>query len=298
MKRLFNAVALMLASALIIACSTVPITGRKQVNLFPESEMIATSLTQYDAFLQQNQLSTNTEQSAMVKRVGQRIAKATEDYLKANGLSRRIANFKWEFNLVEDNTPNAWCMPGGKVVVYTGILPFTQNETGLAVVMGHEIAHAIARHGNERMSQQMGIQAVGTGLALALNEKPAQTQQIWMQAFGVASNVGVMLPFSRSHETEADKMGLIFMAMAGYNPQEAVNFWQRMAQAGGQKPPEFLSTHPSDNKRVKNLRTYMPKAMKYYNPNKQNTAPTNNTQGTTTPTNTKKNKSKTIIIGG
>lgn len=295
MKRLFNAVALMLASALIIACSTVPITGRKQVNLFPESEMIATSLTQYDAFLQQNQLSTNTEQSAMVKRVGQRIAKATEDYLKANGLSSRIANFKWEFNLVEDNTPNAWCMPGGKVVVYTGILPFTQNETGLAVVMGHEIAHAIARHGNERMSQQMGIQAVGTGLALALNEKPAQTQQIWMQAFGVASNVGVMLPFSRSHETEADKMGLIFMAMAGYNPQEAVNFWQRMAQAGGQKPPEFLSTHPSDNKRVKNLRTYMPKAMKYYNPNKQNTAPTNNTQGTTTPTN---NKSKTIIIGG
>ncbi len=264
MKKPIQLLAIASLTLLLIACGTVPITGRKQMNLFPESEMIATSLTQYDTFLKQSKLSTNASQTAMVKRVGQKIAKATEKFLRENNMADRIANFNWEFNLVEDNTPNAWCMPGGKVVVYTGILPFTQDEDGLAVVMGHEIAHAIARHGNERMSQQMGLQAVGTGLALALSQKPAQTQKLWMQAFGVAATTGVMLPFSRSHETEADKMGLIFMAMAGYNPSTAIDFWQRMAQSGGQKPPEFLSTHPSDATRVKDLRVYLPKAMKYY----------------------------------
>ena len=249
---------------IVAACATVPITGRKQMNLYPEKDMIATSLTQYDAFLSESKLSTNKEQSAMVKSCGDRIAKAVEQFMNDNGMSDRIANFAWEFNLVDDDTPNAWCMPGGKVVFYTGILPYTQTETGLAVVMGHEIAHAIARHGNERMSQQMGIQALGQGLAIALNEKPAETQQIWMTAFGAASNVGVMLPFSRSHETEADKMGLIFMAMAGYNPEEAVAFWTRMGEGGGQKPPEFLSTHPADDTRVKDLKAFMPEAMKYY----------------------------------
>jgi len=247
-----------------IACATVPITGRRQMNLYPETEMIATSLTQYDAFLKESKLSDNKEQAAMVKSCGARISASVEKFMNDNGMSDRIANFVWEFNLVDDETPNAWCMPGGKVVFYTGILPYTQTETGLAVVMGHEIAHAIARHGNERMSQQMGIQYLGQGLAMALNEKPAETQQIWMTAFGVGANVGVVLPFSRSHETEADKMGLIFMAMAGYNPAEAVEFWKRMGESGGQKPPEFLSTHPADDTRVKDLQAYLPEAMKYY----------------------------------
>lgn len=257
---------LLLAALVFVlaACATVPITGRKQMNLFPESEMIATSLTQYDAFLKENKLSKDEAKVNMVKSCGDRIAKAVEEFMKANGLGDRVANFQWEFNLVEDDTPNAWCMPGGKVVFYTGILPYTQTETGLAVVMGHEIAHAVARHGNERMSQQMGIQALGTGLAIALNEKPAETQQIWNTAFGVGSNVLVMLPFSRSHENEADKMGLIFMAMAGYDPTEAVEFWKRMGESGGQKPPEFLSTHPADDTRVANLKAFLPEAMKYY----------------------------------
>jgi predicted Zn-dependent protease len=249
---------------ILAACATVPITGRKQLNLFPESDMIATSLTQYDSFLKENKLSTNKEQVDMVKSCGHRIAAAVEEFMQANGMGDRLANFKWEFNLVDDDTPNAWCMPGGKVVFYTGILPYTQTETGLAVVMGHEIAHAVARHGNERMSQQMGIQAVGTGLAYALNEKPKQTQQIWMTAFGMGANVGVILPFSRSHENEADKLGLIFMAMAGYDPAEAVEFWKRMGESGGQKPPEFLSTHPADDTRVQNLRAFLPEAMKYF----------------------------------
>jgi predicted Zn-dependent protease len=234
------------------------------MNLYPESDMIATSLTQYDAFLSESKLSSNKEQTAMVKACGARISAAVEKFMTENGMSDRIANFQWEFNLVDDETPNAWCMPGGKVVFYTGILPYTQTETGLAVVMGHEIAHAIARHGNERMSQQMGIQALSTGLAFALNDKPAETQQIWNTAFGVGSNVLVVLPFSRSHESEADKMGLIFMAMAGYNPQEAVEFWTRMSESGGEKQPEFLSTHPADETRVKDLQEFMPEAMKYY----------------------------------
>ena len=257
-------IALLCLVTVLAACATVPITGRKQMNLFPEDQMIATSLTQYDSFLKENKLSNNKEQSEMVKDVGKRIAEAVEIFMKDNGMADRIAGFAWEFNLVEDDTPNAWCMPGGKVVFYTGILPYTQTEAGMAVVMGHEIAHAIARHGNERMSQQMGIQALGTGLSMALNEKPAETKQIWMTAFGAVSNVGVMLPFSRSHETEADKMGLIFMAMAGYNPAVAIDFWKRMGESGGQKPPEFLSTHPADDTRVKNLQAFLPEAMKYY----------------------------------
>lgn len=257
---------LMLSGFLLfaIACATVPITGRRQMNLYPETEMIATSLTQYDVFLKESKLSDNKEQSVMVKSCGARISAAVEKFMNDNGMSDRIANFVWEFNLVDDETPNAWCMPGGKVVFYTGILPYTQTEAGMAVVMGHEIAHAIARHGNERMSQQMGIQYLGQGLAIALNEKPAETQQIWNTAFGVGSNVLVVLPFSRSHESEADKMGLIFMAMAGYNPAEAIEFWKRMGESGGEKPPEFLSTHPADDTRVKDLEAYLPEAMKYY----------------------------------
>jgi len=248
----------------ITSCTTVPLTGRKQLNMIPESQLVAMSMTSYDDFLSQNQLSDNRQQTQMVKQVGDNIAVAVEAFLNGNGLSSRVAGYNWEFNLVEDDVPNAWCMPGGKVVVYSGILPITQTDDGLAVVMGHEIAHAIARHGNERMSQGLLIETGGLALAAAVDEKPAETQALFMAAYGIGSQVGISLPYSRSHETEADKLGLIFMAMAGYNPGEAIDFWTRMSQLGGQKPPEFLSTHPSDQTRIQDLQAFLPEAMKYY----------------------------------
>ncbi len=247
-----------------VACATVPITGRKQLNLMSDSEMMSMSFSQYDEFLSQNKLSTNKEQTAMVKRVGLRISKAVEQYMSDNGYADHISGFEWEFNLVDDDTPNAWCMPGGKVVFYTGILPYTKTEEGIAVVMGHEIAHAVAKHGSERMSHQMGVQMGGAALSVALSQKPEETQQIYMAAFGLGSQYGFMLPFSRTHETEADKMGLIFMAMAGYNPEAAVPFWERMAAGGGSSTPEWMSTHPADDTRIKDLKEYMPEALKYY----------------------------------
>lgn len=264
-KNVFDVIFLGIISVfLMISCSTVPFSGRKQLQLLPESEMLAMSLTRYDAFLKDNKVSRNNDESEMVKRVGNRIASAVETYFRDNGMSNRLDNFQWAFNLIEDNMPNAWCMPGGKVVVYSGILPVTENETGLAVVMGHEIAHAVARHGNERMSQQLTVQLGGTALSAAMNEKPEKTKNIFMAAYGVGSQLAYTLPYSRTHETEADQLGLIFMAMAGYNPREAVDFWQRMSEVGGQKPPEFLSTHPSDRTRVRNLREFLPEALEYY----------------------------------
>ncbi|MGM0377295.1 MAG: M48 family metallopeptidase [Bacteroidota bacterium] len=257
--------ATLVIASVIAACSTVPITGRRQLNLLPASQMMSMSLTQYQQFLKENPVSNDEEKTEMVKNVGNRIANAVEDYFEQNGMSQRIENFEWEFNLIDDDTPNAWCMPGGKVVVYTGILPVTEDETGLAVVMGHEIAHAVARHGNERMSQEMSVQLGGAALSAALDEKPEQTQNIFMAAYGLGSQLAYKLPYSRTHESEADQLGLIFMAMAGYNPRESVDFWQRMSEQGGQKPPEFLSTHPADETRVKKLREFMPEAMKYYN---------------------------------
>ena len=245
-------------------CSTVPITGRKQMILYPNSEIMAMAATNYDEFISENKLSDDRTSAEMVKRVGNRLVEGVNRYLAENNLSKLVDNYQWEFNLIEEDVPNAWCMPGGKVVVYTGILPYTKTEAGLAVVMGHEIAHAIAQHGNERMSQQMMVQLGGIALATAINEKPEQTKNIYMTAFGLGSNVGVLLPFSRTHENEADEMGMIFMAIAGYDPTEAIDFWKRMSLAGGQKPPEFLSTHPSDENRVKNLQSILPRAMKYY----------------------------------
>ena len=250
----------------LVACSTVPLTGRKQLNMIPSNEMLAMSFQQYDQFLTENKVSSNTKQAQMVKRLGHKIQVAVEKYLNDNGYSRLLEGYDWEFNLVEDDQVNAWCMPGGKVVVYTGVLPVTQNETGLAVVMGHEIAHAIAEHGNERMSQQLLQQAGAVGLMVALNEKPAETQMMWQAAYGIGSQYAVMLPYSRTHESEADHLGLIFMAMAGYNPQQAPAFWERMSAVGGAKPPEILSTHPSDETRIRNLNKWMPEAMGYYNP--------------------------------
>jgi len=247
------------------ACTKVPITGRNQLNLVPASQMMSMSFQQYDEFLKENKLSTNTQQTAMVKSVGQKIKTAVEKYFNDKGMKSQLNGYQWEFNLIESQEANAWCMPGGKVVFYTGILPITKDETGMAVVMGHEVAHAIAEHGSERMSQGLLTELGGMALAVALQEKPEQTQAMWMTAFGVGSQVGVLLPFSRLHESEADKLGLIFMAMAGYNPNQAVSFWERMAQMkGGQAPPEFLSTHPSDATRIAQIKKWLPEAMTYY----------------------------------
>lgn len=251
---------------LFAACSRVPITGRSQLNLIPEATMQSMALQEYRTFLSENKAVSPaaSKDAAMVTRVGQRIAAAVTTYMKQHNLGNEIANYQWEFNLVNDNQVNAWCMPGGKVVVYTGLLPVTQNETALACVMGHEIAHAIARHGNERMSQGLVAQGIQVAGAVALNKNP-QAQNIFMQAFNVGGPLGLMA-YGRQNELEADHLGLIFMAMAGYNPQEAVPFWTRMANSGGSKPPELLSTHPSDDRRIAQLKNLMPEAMKYYKP--------------------------------
>ncbi|MBK6913706.1 MAG: M48 family metallopeptidase [Ignavibacteriales bacterium] len=264
MKLLKILLPIILLAFTLYHCSTVPITGRSQLSLIPASEMNSMSFQQYDQFLQENKLSQSKSDIDMVKRVGANIQKAVETYFKQNNLSKELAGYQWEFNLIESKEINAWCMPGGKVVVYTGILPLTKDETGLAVVMGHEIAHAIAQHGAERMSQGLLQQLGGVALTVALKDKPQETQNLFMTAYGVGTTVGVMLPFSRTQESEADRLGLIFMSMAGYNPNYAVDFWTRMSQMGGQKPPEFLSTHPSDETRIADIKKELPEALKYY----------------------------------
>lgn len=255
---------LLIVVVVVSACSTVAVTNRKQLKLIPKSTMFATSFKQYDGFLKEHKKSTNAQQTQMVKKVGQNIQKAVEKYFADKGMSSALDGYKWDFNLVEDKQINAWCMPGGKVVFYTGIMPICEDEAGIAVVMGHEVAHAIADHGNERMTAQMATQGVGMVLDQAMKDKPEKTKALWMTTFGVGTQYGAMLPFSRMHENEADEMGLIFMAMAGYNPEEAVDFWTRMSKIGGKKPPEILSTHPSDETRIKKLKELMPKAMEYY----------------------------------
>jgi predicted Zn-dependent protease len=249
---------------IIQACSTVPLTGRKQLNIVPESQMISMSFTSYSEFLKTNKVSSDQSASAMVTTVGKDIASAVTKYFADNNLSDRLQGYQWEFNLVEDKTPNAWCMPGGKVMVYSGILPYTQDKNGLAVVVSHEVAHAVARHGNERMSQGLIAQFGSVAVNEIIKEKPEETKSIFNTAYGLGAQLGVMLPFSREHELEADKLGLIFMAMAGYDPQTAVTFWERMSKIGGEKPPEFMSTHPSDEKRINKIKAAMPEALKYY----------------------------------
>jgi predicted Zn-dependent protease len=257
--------AVLLLVASIVACAKIPISGRRAVKLLPESQMIGMSITQYDDFMNQSQVVADSDpRTQMVKRLGSNIQKACEKYLAENGQSKWIEGFVWEYNLVDDPTVNAWCMPGGKVVVYTGILDVAQDEAGLAVVMGHEIAHAVARHGNERMSQQLAIQAGGVALAVMMSDRPAETQEMFANAYGMGTGLGA-LKFSREHESEADHMGLIFSSMAGYDPREAPEFWERMSAGGGQQPPEFLSTHPSHETRVSDLNALMDEALVYYN---------------------------------
>lgn len=262
LKRIFS-IAIILAIA--SACATVPVTGRKQLSLVSSAEMNQMSAQQYQEVIKAGPLSSNQEQTQMIKRVGVRIQKAVEQYMAEKGLSSQLSGFNWEFNLIQDDkTVNAWCMPGGKVAFYTAILPICQDELGVAVVMGHEVAHAVANHGRERMSQGMLAEFGMSTLSAAMGQNPTATQQIFMQSVGMGTNVG-MLKFSRSHESEADHMGLIFMAMAGYDPSTAPKFWERMSSlSGGQEPPEFLSTHPSHETRIKDLEGWIPEANQYY----------------------------------
>lgn len=250
-------------SLLFSSCGSVPVTGRKQLNLVSNQEVLTISLQQYQQFIKSAPISTDKKNTALVQKVGRNIANAVETYLKNNGYADELSSYAWEFNLVKSSDVNAFCMPGGKIVVYEGILPYTQDETGLAVVLGHEVAHAVAKHANERMSQQMmteyGTAAIGT----ALGGTSAGVQQAAAAAIGLGSQYGILLPYSRKQELEADKLGLIFMAMAGYNPSQAAAFWTRMSQQGS-STPEFMSTHPSDNTRIQQIEKDLPEAMKYY----------------------------------
>ncbi len=243
----------------VTACKTNPFTGKQTLNFYGNSQIFPMAFAQYDEFLGENNVVKNTAESKMITKVGQRISSAAERWLSANGYQGYLKDYKWEYNLVKDETVNAWCMPGGKIVFYTGILPICNGETGIAVVMGHEVAHALADHGAQRMSagtlQQIG--AVAGNIAI----QDEQNRNLFNQAYGVGSTVGVMLPFGRSHETEADRIGLQIMAIAGYNPDEAAELWKRMkANSGGQAPPEFLSTHPSNDTRIQNLTEWAPAA--------------------------------------
>ncbi len=250
---------------LFTECATVAVTGRRQLSLVSNDEIIPMSFKQYEQVKSENEVVTGTEQSAMIERVGRKIQSAVERYMNEKGFSDQLAGFDWEFILIKDDkTVNAWCMPGGKVAFYTAILPICEDEDGVAVVMGHEVAHAIASHGRERMSQGLIAQYGLASVQIAMGQNPTGTEQLLMQSIGMGTQLG-MLKFSRTHESEADRMGLIFMAMAGYDPREAPDFWKRMsAGSGGEAPPEFMSTHPSDETRISNLNSWMDEALQYY----------------------------------
>ena len=254
-------IALIIVTVSFVQCSTVPITGRKRLNMVKDSQVLPASFSQYEGFLKENKLSKDMTKTAQIKRVGNRISEAVNKFMKANGMQKEAEAYKWEFNLVEDETVNAWCLPGGKVVFYTGIMPICANEDGVAAVMGHEVAHAFAKHGQERMSTGR-LQQIG-GVALALGTRNSENAALWNAAYGIGSQVGIMLPFSRTHETEADKLGLVFMLMAGYKGEEAAEVWVRMSQRSGKSSqPEFMSTHPSNQSRIRTLRAYLPEAKK------------------------------------
>jgi len=261
MKKHFS---VLLTAFLLFGCATVPISGRKQLSLIPNSQILPLSYSSYQDVLKESKLSSNQEQVQLVKKVGSKIQSAVEEFMAQNKMSAELKGYAWEFNLIDDDQLNAWCMPGGKVAFYTGIMPVCRDEKGVAVVMGHEVAHAIANHGGERMSQGLIQQLGGVALTVAVQDKPEETQMLYYTAYAVGSTFGAILPYSRLHESEADKLGLIFMAMAGYDPHEAPKFWQRMNALAGSPPvPEWMSTHPSPETRIKDLNAYMPTAMKY-----------------------------------
>ena len=261
-RRLVCSLAVLGALLALASCAVVPGTGRSQLSLVNSQELSTMAAQQYAAIIKQGPLSTNQADTAMIKRVGANISRAAETFLKQEGRGAEIAGYRWEFNLIESKEPNAFCMPGGKVAFYTGILPYTQGEAGVAVIMGHEVAHAIANHARERASQQVLAGLGGQILSLGLSQGGASalTGQAAMAAYGLGSQVGVLLPFSRAHESEADRIGLTLMAMAGYDPAAAVDFWRRMGAAGGGGGPAFLSTHPADERRVEDIKKFLPEA--------------------------------------
>ncbi|HEU4791336.1 MAG TPA: M48 family metallopeptidase [Flavobacterium sp.] len=248
-------------TGLFYSCATNPITGKKELNFVSNSELFPSSFQQYGTFLKENKVITGTPEAKQVEVVGLKIKTAAEKYAIYLGNPDYLKGYQWEYKLVDGKDVNAWCMPGGKIVVYSGILPITKDEAGLATVMGHEVSHALANHGAQRMSASQLQELGAVGVAVATGNQSTEKQQMWQQYYGLGSQVGVMLPFSRSHESEADKIGLTLMAIAGYNPDEAILFWQRMAaQSGGAAPSEFLSTHPSDATRMANLKALIPEA--------------------------------------
>ncbi len=274
MKKINNLFFLFVISVLLTSCGKAPITGRSQLLLVPESMVVDMGSQNYQSFMQQNpSIVPPTADVFMTKRVGQNISEAVERYMKATGNEEAIKGYRWEFNMTRSPEVNAWCMPGGKVMVYSGIMPLTKDETGLAVVIGHEIGHAVAQHTRERMSQQLAIVAGTMALDVFMQSKPKMTHDIFMTAAGVGSQLG-MLAYSRQQEYEADKLGLIFMAMAGYNPERAISFWQDMvalkSKGGKNAPPEYLSTHPSDANRIAAIQSIMPEAMQYYKASTKN----------------------------
>jgi predicted Zn-dependent protease len=252
-------------SLFLEGCAQVPITHREGLHLVPESQLLTLSFQQYEQVLKTSKLSSDQGKTHMVKAVGEKIARSAEVFLRDSGQSDKIKSYHWEFSLIEDDkTVNAWCMPGGKVGVYTGILPYTKDETGLAVVLGHEIGHALADHGNERMSQALLANMGGMALSVGLSQKSRETQDLFMAVFCAGVSVGALLPYSRLHESEADRIGLMLMARAGYDPRESIPFWERMGKENKARPPEFLSTHPAPESRVDNLKHYIPEALPYY----------------------------------
>lgn len=258
-----KSIGLLFTLLILAGCGSVPLTGRKQLLLVSDQDVVASSLQQYNDYIKTSTLSTNKAQTAMVERVGKRIAAATEQYLRDNGMGDEVKNFSWEFHLVKDPQVNAFCMPGGKIVVYEGLMPYVSSDDELAVVLGHEVAHAVARHSNERMSQQIMAKYGGEILGAALSKKSAAIQNVAGTVYGLGTQYGVMLPFSRQHESEADYMGLVLMTMAGYNPNVAVNFWKKMSAGKSGSTPEFMSTHPSDATRIANIQKYLPEMSKY-----------------------------------
>ncbi|MDR1763997.1 MAG: M48 family metallopeptidase [Dysgonamonadaceae bacterium] len=254
-----------IALGLLYACSSVPITGRSQLNLVSDSEVLTLSLQEYNDYIKTATKSTDKTKTALVVKVGTNIANAVTQYYKSIGQEAALSDYSWEFNLIEDAQVNAFCMPGGKIVVYTGILPVTQDETGLAVVLGHEVGHAIAKHANERMSQQVVAQYGATAVGALLGGKSETIQNIAQQVYGLGAQYGVMLRYERKQELEADRLGLDLMAIAGYDPQKAVSFWQRMAAQSSASVPEFMSTHPADATRIAEIQKFMPEAMEIYN---------------------------------
>lgn len=247
-----------------VSCTVVPFTGRKQLTAIPSSQMVTLSADSYAQVLSDNKLSQNQNYVASVRRVGSRLSAAVEKYMKDNGMESNLKDYNWQYNVLVSKELNAWCMPGGQIAFYEGIFPVCQDDNGIAVVMGHEIAHAIAQHGNERMSQQLAIQMSGVALSEALHTQKETTQQLALLAFGVGSKLGVELPYSRTHESEADELGLYFMAMAGYDPRSAPAFWERMQAEGKTRMPEFLSTHPDPAARIRAMNKHMAKALTYY----------------------------------